>query len=211
MPRIQMPSKAFAALYDRLNKGAEDAGVREWRAGLLAGATGPTLEIGAGTGLNLEHYPPAVTRLVLLEPDPGMAARLQGRLDASGRQAELVSASAVPLPFADGEFETVVVTLVLCSVPDPGAALAEIRRVLAPGGRMLFMEHVRSENPKTARLQDRIRPLYNVIGRGCNPNRETLATLEASGLAVESVRRETVPKAPRTENEAILGVARAAA
>ena len=104
-----------------------------------------------------------------------------------------------------------VSTLVLCSVPDQAQALAEIRRVLKPGGRLLFMEHVRSERPRTARIQDRIRPLYNVLGRGCNPNRDTLAALRASPLEIDEVRRERVPKAPPVENEAIIGIARAVA
>jgi SAM-dependent methyltransferase len=98
------------------------------------------------------------------------------------------------------------VTLVLCSVPDQEAALAEIARVLKPNGRLLFIEHVRSDDPKVAKRQDRIRPLYNLVD--CNPNRETLAAIEASALRLESVRHGEVPKAPKVERPMIVGTAR---
>jgi len=181
-----MMRRLFAALYDTVSKGSEEAGMREERRQHLAGAGGATIEIGAGTGLNLEHYPEAVTRL--------------------GRQAEIVDAPVEQLPFADGTFDTAVVTWVLCSVPDQSTALAEIARVLKPDGRLLFIEHVRSDDPKVAKRQDRIRPLYNLVG--CNPNRDTLAAIEASPLRVESVEHGEVPKAPKVERPMIVGTAR---
>ena len=192
---IKIPSRLFAAVYDRMNAPVEEAGGRELRRGLLAGAEGATLEIGAGTGANLEHYPAAVTRLVLLEPEAPMAAKLRARLATAGREAEVVAGSADPLPFASATFDTAVVTLVLCTVPDQAAALAEVGRVLKPGGRLLFLEHVRSEDERIARRQDRVRPIWNVVGRGCNPNRDTLAALEASPLDVEAVEHGRLPKA----------------
>jgi len=201
-----MRRRLFAAMYDTVSKGSEAAGMREERRQLLAGAEGATIEIGAGTGLNLEHYPEAVTRLVLAEPDRHMRRRLQQRVDALGRAAEVVDASAERLPFPDATFDTAVVTLVLCSVPSQEAALAEIARVLKPNGRLLFLEHVRSDDPKVAKRQDRIRPLYNLVD--CNPNRETLAAIEASALRVEAVRHGEVPKAPKVERPMIVGTAR---
>jgi ubiquinone/menaquinone biosynthesis C-methylase UbiE len=201
-----MIRRLFAVMYDAVSKGSEAAGMREERRGLLAGAEGATIEVGAGTGLNLEHYPDGVTRLVLAEPDRHMRRRLQQRVDALGRAAEVVDASAERLPFPDATFDTAVVTLVLCSVPDQAVALAEIARVLKPNGRMLFIEHVRSDDPKLAKRQDRIRPVYNLVG--CNPNRETLAAIEASTLSVESVRHGEVPKAPKVERPMIVGTAR---
>ena len=135
-----------------------------------------------------------------------MRRRLQRKLEALGRPAEIVEASAENLPFPDATFDTAVVTLVLCSVPDQGTALAEIARVLKPDGRLLFLEHVRSEDPRIARRQDWIRPLYNLCG--CNPNRDTLAGIEASAFAVESVRQGEVPKAPKVEGPMIIGTAR---
>jgi ubiquinone/menaquinone biosynthesis C-methylase UbiE len=201
-----MRRRLFAALYDAVSKGSEAAGMRQERRQLLAGTEGATIEIGAGTGLNLEHYPEAVTRLVLAEPDRHMRRRLGARVDAVGRAAEVIDAPAERLPFPDATFDTAVVTLVLCSVPSQEAALAEIARVLKPNGRLLFIEHVRSDDPKVAKRQDRIRPLYNLVD--CNPNRETLAAIEASPLKVESVRHGEVPKAPKVERPMIVGTAR---
>ncbi|HEY1563601.1 MAG TPA: class I SAM-dependent methyltransferase [Gaiellaceae bacterium] len=202
--------RLFAALYDTVGKGSEEAGIREERKQLLAGAEGATVEIGAGTGLNLEHYPETVTRLVLSEPDRHMRRRLGRRLEAAGRTAEIVEASAENLPFADATFDTAVATYVLCSVPDQQTALAEIARVLKPDGRFLFLEHVRSADPKVAKRQDRIRPLYSKL-LGCNPNRDTLAGIETSPLAVESVAHGEVPKAPKIERPMIVGTARRSA
>ena len=201
-----MRRRLFAALYDTVSKGSEAAGLREERRRLLASAEGATIEIGAGTGLNLDHYPDAVTRLVLTEPDKFMRRKLGERVESSGRAAEIVDAPVESLPFPDGTFDTAVVTYVLCSVPSQEAALAEIARVLKPGGRLLFLEHVRSDDPKVAKSQDRVRPLYNIVG--CNPNRATLAAIEASTLTVESVKHGEVPKAPKVERPMIVGTAR---
>jgi ubiquinone/menaquinone biosynthesis C-methylase UbiE len=201
-----MRRRVFAALYDAVGKGSEVAGMREERRQLLATTEGATIEIGAGTGLNLEHYPEAVTRLVLAEPDRHMRRRLRRRVDARDRVAEVIDASAERLPFPDATFDTAVVTLVLCSVPNQEVALAEIARVMKPNGRLLFIEHVRSEDPKLAKRQDRSKPLYNLVG--CNPNRDTLAAIEASAFRVESVRHGEVPKAPKVERPMIVGTAR---
>jgi SAM-dependent methyltransferase len=176
------------------------------RHGLLAQATGATVEIGAGTGLNLPHYPPTVTRLALIEPDPHMSRRLHSRVSRLGRDAEILDATADQLPFPDASFDTAVVTFTLCSVPDEQAALNEITRVLAPGGRLLFFEHVRSADPHIAAKQDKIPFPYPLIG--CHPNRDTLAEIEASPLAVESVRVGELPKAPQIERPMIVGTAR---
>jgi ubiquinone/menaquinone biosynthesis C-methylase UbiE len=201
-----MMRRLFAALYDTVGKGSEKAGLREERKQLVESAEGQTIEIGAGTGLNLQHYPEAVTRLVLVEPDEHMRRRLERRLASLDRNAEIVDASAEDLPFPDGSFDTAVVTLVLCSVPSQQSALAEIARVLKPNGRLLFLEHVRSGDPAIARRQDRIRPLYNLVG--CNPNRDTLAGIQASVLTVESVKQGEIPKAPKVERPMIVGTAR---
>jgi ubiquinone/menaquinone biosynthesis C-methylase UbiE len=198
--------RLFAALYDRVSKGSEEAGLRDERRQLLADAEGATLEIGAGTGLNLDHYPEAVTRLVLAEPDEFMRRRLDRRVREVRPSAEIVDAGVERLPFPDASFDTVVVTFVLCSVPEQDAALSEIARVLKPSGRLLFLEHVRSEDEKVAKRQDRITPLYNLVG--CNPNRDTLSAIKGSALTVETVKHGEIPKAPKVERPLIVGSAR---
>lgn len=199
-------SWCYAGTYDLFNGPAERAGLREQRHDLLTQATGATIEIGAGTGLNLPHYPPAVTRLALIEPDPHMSRRLRRRAARSGRDAEIGSATADRLPFPDASFDTAVVTFTLCSVPDVQVALREITRVLAPGGRLLFLEHVRSADPHIAAKQDKAPFPYPLIG--CHPNRDTLREIKASPLAVESVRAGELPKTPEIERPMIMGTAR---
>jgi ubiquinone/menaquinone biosynthesis C-methylase UbiE len=198
--------RLYAATYDLFNKPAERAGLRQQRHDLLAQATGATIEIGAGTGLNLPHNPQAVTRLVLIEPDPYMRRRLRRRVSRLGRDVEILDATADQLPVPDASFDTAVVTFTLCSVPDEQAALSEITRVLVPGGRLLFFEHVRSADPRIAAKQDKIPFPYPLIG--CRPNRDTLREIEASPLAVESVRDGELPKAPEIERPMIVGTAR---
>jgi ubiquinone/menaquinone biosynthesis C-methylase UbiE len=203
-----MGNPVFAAMYDRLMAGTERAGLADRRAELVAAARGATLELGAGTGLNLRHYPAAVTDLVLAEPDRHMARRLRARLSEAGRPAEVVEAPAERLPFEDGRFDTVVVTLVLCTVGDPARALDEIARVLKSGGRLLFLEHVRApDGTRLARWQDRLERPWGWFGAGCHPNRDTIAALEASPLSVESADRGELPKAPPIVRPLVAGVA----
>jgi ubiquinone/menaquinone biosynthesis C-methylase UbiE len=203
-----MGNPVFAAMYDRLMAGTERAGLADRRAELVAAARGATLELGAGTGLNLRHYPAAVTDLVLAEPDRHMARRLRARLSEAGRPAEVVEAPAERLPFEDGRFDTVVVTLVLCTVRDPARALDEIARVLKSGGRLLFLEHVRAPNgTRLARWQDRLEGPWGWFGAGCHPNRDTIAALDASPLSVESADRGELPKAPPIVRPLVAGVA----
>lgn len=167
----------FAALYDRLLAANEEAGLREMRAELLRSARGRTLEIGAGTGANLVHYTERVTELVLAEPDSHMAKRLRGTLAASPPPVdavEIIEAGGEELPYEDASFDTVVSTLVLCSVGQPSRAVAEVRRVLRPEGRLLYIEHVRDrEGSKRARWQDRLERPWGWLLGGCHPNRDT--------------------------------------
>lgn len=188
--------RVFSAFYDSLLRGTEEAGLRETRRQTLASASGRTIDLGAGTGANLGLYPDAVTELVLSEPDPHMTKRLRPRLAGSGIPAELVEAPAERLPFEDSSFDTAVFTLVLCTVPDPRAALAEAARILKPGGKLLFVEHVRAPEPGLARWQDRLEAPWKFFADGCHCNRDTVASIEASPLTLDQVERGELPKSP---------------
>jgi ubiquinone/menaquinone biosynthesis C-methylase UbiE len=181
-----------ATLYDPFFWLSERAGLAARRRALVQQAAGRVLEIGAGTGLNLRHYPDTVD-LVLSEPEPAMADRLRDRVAKLGRPATVVLSGAEALPFPDDEFDTVVSTLVLCTVPDQDAALREISRVLKPGGRLLFMEHIRSGSPRWARWQDRLNTPWRAFAEGCNCNRATLDMLAHSPLGVHEVEHGAMP------------------
>lgn len=187
--------RGFAALYDFALRATEEAGLRDMRRDLLADARGRVLDVGAGTGANLGLFGPEATEIVFCEPDPHMAKRLRRKLADAGGGRSVVEAAAERLPFEDSSFDTVVFTLVLCTVPDPGAALAETARVLRPGGRMLFLEHVRAEEPRLARWQDRFHRPWHFFADGCHCNRDTVATIEASPLEVGQVQSGELPKA----------------
>jgi ubiquinone/menaquinone biosynthesis C-methylase UbiE len=188
--------RAFSALYDSCMKSTEEAGLHEMRTELLAEAQGRVVELGAGTGINVDLYPEGVEELVLVEPDPHMAKRLRAKAAGSVRETTIVEAPAEHLPFGSDSFDTAVATLVFCTIPDPAAALDELARVLKPGARLLFIEHVRSDNPHLARWQDRLVKPWRFIGDGCHPNRDTVATISASNLRLGDVEHDRLPKAP---------------
>jgi len=183
--------RLFAALYDRMNNVAERGWLGERRESLLARSRGEVLEIGGGTGANVPHYR-GVEHVVLTEPDPFMRVQILPKLARARVPVEVLNADAQELPFPDERFDTVVSTLVLCTVPDQSAVLAEIRRVLRPDGRLLFLEHVRGEGC-AARWQDRIEPLWRRLVAGCHPSRDTVATIEAVGLQIEGIERFKLP------------------
>jgi ubiquinone/menaquinone biosynthesis C-methylase UbiE len=201
--------RVVALTYDTFTAAAERAGLREVRRALLAEASGRCLEVGAGTGHNLELWPEAIDELVLCEPDPHMAARLRRHVAGSTRSPQVSEAPGERLPFEDGSFDTVALTLVLCTVPDPVTVLGEVGRVLRPGGRLLFLEHVRADEPKLARWQDRLHGPWYAFAGGCNCNRPTLATIEASPLGLERVEHGEIPKAVPIIRPMVWGVARA--
>ena len=200
-----LASRFNAALYDPVLALGERRGMAARRGELLAQARGRTLEIGAGTGLNLAHYPDRVEALVVSEPDPGMFRRLERRVARERPAARAVRAGAEDLPFADGEFDTVVSTLVLCTVPDPEASVAEIERVLAPGGTLLFLEHVRAEDARLARRQDRLHGPWKAFAAGCHCNRDTVALL-AGGFDLQS-HTHTWRGMPRIVHPLVAGAA----
>jgi ubiquinone/menaquinone biosynthesis C-methylase UbiE len=199
--------RIFAAGYDRCTAATEEAGLADRRAELLRPARGTVVEIGAGTGANLPRYPAGVSELVLLEPERPMARRLESHLDRARVPVRLVEAPGEAIPLPDASFDVAVSTLVLCTVSDPAQTLAELRRVLKPGGKLLFLEHVRAEDPGLARWQDRLHPLWVRWGHGCNCNRPTLDLIQAGGFIVEDVSRGRLPKAPPIVRPMIAGVA----
>jgi SAM-dependent methyltransferase len=199
----------FAAIYDRMLDSSERAGLAEMRSGTLAGAAGRVLEIGGGTGHNLGRYPGGVASLTVTEPDPHMAKRLRARVAAEPPPfpVDVIEAPAEALPFDDESFDTVVSTLVLCTVDDPGRAASEVHRVLAPAGRFLFLEHVRDPaEGSLARWQDRFDRPWGWIAGGCHPNRDTVAALRKAGFDLEFEEAE-FPKAPPLARPMVDGVA----
>jgi len=188
--------RGFTALYDWMLKSTEEEGLRDMRRETLSSASGRTIDLGAGTGANLGLYPDSVTELVLAEPDPHMLRKLRPKAEEAGVKAEIVQAGAEDVPFEDSSFDTAVFTLVLCTVPDPAAALAEAARILKPGGRLLFVEHVRSEDSGLARWQDRLERPWHFFGDGCHCNRDTVATIEAAPFTVDGVEKTELPKSP---------------
>jgi SAM-dependent methyltransferase len=181
------------ALYDFFGERLEKS-FAEHRRKTLRDAGGRVLEIGAGTGFNLPHYPEGLAELVVTEPKAGMLRRARRR--AAGRPVTFVQAAAESLPFQDSSFDTVVSTLVFCSVEDVDRALAEIHRVLRPGGQLIFVEHVRSNDPRTARWQDRLERPWQSLADGCHPNRATLERIEAGPFELVEVEHGELPKSP---------------
>jgi ubiquinone/menaquinone biosynthesis C-methylase UbiE len=199
----------FAVLYDAVFTRVERKGLRAMRKDLLRQCTGDVLEIGAGTGLNVGHNDAGLARLVLTEPEPHMAAKLRATVRRAGIAAQVIEAPAESLPFPDASFDTVVSTLVLCTVPAPDAAIREVRRVLKPGGRFLFIEHVRSDSRRLARWQDRLRGPWSVFAYGCQCNRNTLETIR-HGFTTEQVSRDRLIGLTPLLRPLVRGQARAA-
>lgn len=198
----------MAAIYDSFMEQTEEACLRAWRQELLAGLKGSVLEVGAGTGANLPLYPERVERLVLAEPDRDMGRKLRERLEGLGRSADLCEASMEALPFEDGTFDGVVCTLVLCSVPNPEASLAEVKRVLRPGGKLVFIEHVCDEQRFGRRLLQRgLEPLWKPLAGGCHLTRRTETTIRQAGFELGEVKRESLRKALPMIRASVRGVA----
>ena len=175
----------FAAMYDRISRRGEASGMGRRRAELIANARGRTLEIGAGTGANAPYYGNDLEELILAEPFEPMRRRLERKLRDSGSSARTLDASAEPIPLEDESLDTVVSTLVLCTVDFPDRALAEAARVLRPGGQLLFIEHVRAPSPRMARWQDRMETPWRHFAAGCRCNRATIASIAAAGFSTE--------------------------
>ncbi|MDQ0379755.1 class I SAM-dependent methyltransferase [Amycolatopsis thermophila] len=201
-----MQNRFFAWLFARIGARNEARGNADLRRELLAGARGRVLEVGAGTGLNFPHYPPGV-EVTAVEPEPTL--RAHATKAAEGTHITVVEGLADDLPLSDASVDEVVVSGVLCSVPDPAAALAEFRRVLRPGGRLRFYEHVRARTGPRARWQDVAALVWPRLMGGCMPNRDTRAAIERAGFAVSHCRDLIFPPGARISVVAprVLGVA----
>src|SRR4051812_43507065 len=184
--------KVFAAGYDRFMAGTEKAGLHDMRRELLTSARGRTLELGAGPGANVDLSPAGVTELVLADPAEPMAKRLEAKYP----HVTVVRAPAESLPFDDDSFDTVVSTLVLCTVVDPERTLAEIERVLKPDGQLLFLEHILDPSGKWQKWQHRITPLQKRFACGCPPSRPTPDTTAGRGFVLQRIEHTQMPKAP---------------
>jgi SAM-dependent methyltransferase len=188
MPVPRRPKHPFfARIYDPLLARPADKWEAPYREELCREAKGLVLEIGAGTGMNFRHYG-STNRVVAVEPEPHMLQRARDRARSAQIPITVLAAAAERLPFADETFDSVVCSLVLCSVADQQAAISECRRVLRSRGALRLYEHVRSTNPRTARWQDRLERPWGLVGGGCHPNRDTLGALAAEGFEVASRR-----------------------
>lgn len=174
------------------------ARISELRQSIIPRARGVVLEVGIGPGLNLAHYDPQkVIKVIGVDPEEGFLERAEERVKASPVPVEIVKAPGERIPVGDDIADTAVLTYTLCSVQDPAAVLREIRRILKPGGRLLFLEHGRSDDASVAAWQDRINPLWNVFSCGCQINRDTTLLLRSAGFAVEDVDHFYLPGAPK--------------
>jgi ubiquinone/menaquinone biosynthesis C-methylase UbiE len=193
----------YAATYDFLTRGAERGLLGQLRPLVVGQARGRVLEIGAGTGASFPYYQ-HIQALVATDPDPFMLRRARRRARDLASRVQLQQAQAEALPFADASFDAVVSTLVLCTVADPDRALAEIRRVLKPGGTLRFIEHVRADG-WLGRAHDLVTPAWRWIGAGCHPNRRTLENIRTAGFEIVQLEQRVVAKTPF-----VAGVARRA-
>ena len=207
----QVRHPIFARLYARMSPKAEGRGVAEHRRETLAHLRGRVLELGAGNGLNFPHYPTSVAAVVAVEPEAYLRGRAHEAAHGAPVPVAVVDAVADRLPFPDEGFDAAVASLVLCSVPDQADALAELRRVLRPGGELRFYEHVRPNNPRTAAIWQRADDwnLYPRIAGGCHAARDTEGAIRAAGFEIERCRRFNFKGGPVTAPH-IIGLARRA-
>ena len=205
----QFQHPRFARTYERISAEAERRGTAGHRARALAGLSGRVIEVGAGNGMNFKHYPNTVTQVLAVEPDDHLRSLAEHAATQAKVPVQVVSGHATALPVEDAGFDAAVASLVLCSVPDVPAALAELRRVLKPAGELRFFEHVRSDKPWFGLLEDAVTPLWSRMGGGCHPNRDTTAAIRAAGFDIETLDRfNFAPLRFVPPHAHILGVAR---
>jgi ubiquinone/menaquinone biosynthesis C-methylase UbiE len=176
----------FARVFARMSEREERMGQAEHRCAMLAGVSGRVVELGAGNGINFRHYPAAVSEVVAVEPEPYLRERAEEAARRVTTAVTVVDGLGGALPFDDRSFDAAVASLVLCTVPDQPAVLSDLFRVVRPGGELRFYEHVRAADPRRARVQDAITPVWRLLGGGCHPNRDTAAAIEAAGFSIAS-------------------------
>ena len=187
LSRFQHPR--FARLWERISVESDRRGTAAHRARTLTGLTGRVIEVGAGNGMNFPHYPDTVTEVVAVEPEDRLRALAEQAAAKAPVPIRVVAGHADDLPFDDASFDAAVGSLVLCSVPDPHRSLAELYRVVRPGGQLRFFEHVRSTNPAIGIFQTLITPVWAAVGGGCHLNRNTAASITAAGFRIEDIER----------------------
>jgi ubiquinone/menaquinone biosynthesis C-methylase UbiE len=198
----------FARFFHRLSRLMERE-IGDRRDETLAGLSGRVLEVGAGNGMNFGHYPDSVSEVVALEPEPYLRERAETAAAGARVPVSVQAGLAYPLPFEDGSFDAVVFSLVLCTIPEPGAALAEARRVLKPAGELRFLEHVLSERPRKAATQRRLDRwgVWPRVGGGCHCARDTVAAIEAAGFKIERLERFGLGPRSNPTHPHVLGTA----
>ncbi len=184
----------FARVFDRMSEREERMGQAEHRQAMLDGISGRVVELGAGNGINFRYYPATVSEVVAVEPEPYLRERAEEAARGATTSVTVVDGLGGELPFDDASFDAAVTSLVLCSVPDQHHVLIDLVRVVRPGGELRFYEHVRAADPRRARVQDAITPVWRLMGGGCHPNRDTASAIEAAGFSIESC--ETVMFSP---------------
>lgn len=197
--------RGFAAMYDLVTAGQEPK-LAPYRLETAGRATGDVLEIGGGTGANLSYYKKD-TRLTVLEPNTHMAKRLSLKANAIGRDISIVTEMEEGLPFPDASFDSVVSTLVLCSVPNHNEAIRDIRRVLRPNGVFYFLEHVVSSDPKTHKMQDILNGPWGLVADGCNLNRDIESAVRSAGFSNVEIRAFDMPIGLSLSSPHVVGVA----
>ncbi|MGC7101075.1 class I SAM-dependent methyltransferase [Amycolatopsis lurida] len=198
----------FARLYPVLAKAMERGGMAEHRQTLLHGLTGTVVEVGAGDGMNFGHYPPEVTRVLAVEPEPRLRTLARSAAARAPVPIEVLDGLADQLPADNGGADAVVTSLVLCSVADPAAAVREFRRVLTPGGRLRFLEHVRADTPGLARIQRLMdATLWPRLAGGCHTGRDTVTTIEHNSFRIEHLEKFRFPDAATPTSYHVRGTA----